>query len=61
MRTPLPTRFDAWRVANTFIDTVVKHHGFPATLVSDREFVFLWEHLLRLSGTKLHFTIAYHP
>lgn len=61
---PLPTRFDAWWVANAFIDTVVKHHGFPATLVSDRDSVFLnevWENLLRLSGTKLHFTTAYHP
>lgn len=33
-------------------------------LVSDRDSVFLndvWEHLLRLSGTKLQFTTAYHP
>lgn len=61
---PLPTRFDAWRVANVFVDIVVKHHGFPAKLVSDRDSVFLneiWENLLRLSGTKLNFTTAYHP
>lgn len=60
----LPTRFDAWRVANLFMDTVVKHHGFPATLVSDRDSVFLneiWENLLGLSGMKLPFTTAYHP
>lgn len=44
-------KFDAWRVANVFVDTVVKHHGFFSTLVSDRDSVFLneaWEHLLRL-------------
>lgn len=61
---PLPPRFDAWRVANLFIDTVVKHHGFPKTLVSDRDPLFLnevWESMLRLSGTKLNFTTAYHP
>lgn len=61
---PLPTRFDAWRVANAFVDNVVKPHGFPSTLVSDHDSVFLndvWEHLLRLSGTILHFTTAYHP
>lgn len=61
---PLPTQFDAWRVANVFVDTVVKHHGFPKTLVLDRDSVFLnevWENLLRLSGTKLQFTTAYHP
>ena len=61
---PLPTKFDAWRVANLFIDTVVKHHGFPMTLVSDRDPLFLnevWEHMLKLRGTKQHFTTAYHP
>lgn len=40
---PLPSRFDAWRVANVFVDTVVKYHGFPKTLVSDRDSVFLNE------------------
>lgn len=61
---PLPTRFDALRVAHLFINTVVRHHGFPKTLVSDRDSVFLnatWEEMLRLSGTKLHFSTAYHP
>lgn len=61
---PLLTKFDAWRVANVFVDTVVKHHGFPKTLISDRDPVFLsevWENLLRLSGTKLKFSTAYHP
>lgn len=61
---PLPTRFDAIRVAHLFVNTVVRHHGFPKTLVSDRDSVFLnatWEEILRLSGTKLNFTTAYHP
>lgn len=61
---PLPIRFDAWHVATAFVETVVKHHSFPVTLVSDRDSVFLnevWENFLRLSGTKLHFTTAYHP
>ncbi|XP_042032533.1 uncharacterized protein LOC121779292 [Salvia splendens] len=60
----LPTRFDALRVAHLFVNTVVRHHGFPKTLVSDRDSVFLnavWEEILRLSGTKLNFTTAYHP
>lgn len=60
---PLPTSFNALRVANLFIDSVVKHHGFPKNLVSDRDFVFIndmWEEMLSLSGTKLHFTTAYH-
>lgn len=60
----LPTRFDALRVAHLFVNTVVRHHGFPKTLVSDRDSVFLnqvWEELMRLSGTKLNFSTAYHP
>ena len=55
---PLPARFDALKVAHLFINTVVRHHGFPKSLVSDRDSVFLnqvWEDLLRLSGTKLNF------
>lgn len=61
---PLPTKFDALRVAQLFVNTVVRHHGFPKTLISDRYSVFLnatWEEMLRLSGTKLHFSTAYHP
>ena len=49
----LPTPFDALRVAQLFINTVVRHHGFPKTLVSDRDSVFLnqvWEDLMRLVG-----------
>lgn len=60
----LPVRYNALKIANLFIETVVKHHGFPKTLVSDRDPVFLnevWEDMLRLSGTKLHFSTAYHP
>lgn len=51
-------------MAHLFVNTVVRHHGFPKTLVSDRDSVFLnaeWEEILHLSGTKLNFTNAYHP
>lgn len=61
---PLPARFDAMRVARLFIETVVKHHGFPKTLVLDRDPVFFseaWENMLTLCGTKLHFSMVYHP
>ena len=61
---PLPSRFDALRVAQLFVTTIVRHHGFPKKLVSDRDSVFLndvWEELMRLSGTKLNFSTAYHP
>ena len=60
----LPTRFNALRVAQLFVNTIVRHHGVPKTLVSDHDSVFLneiWEELMRLSGTKLNFSTAYHP
>lgn len=47
----LPKSYNALKVATVFIYTVVKHHGFPKTLVSDRDPVFLnevWEDMLRL-------------
>ncbi|VFQ82654.1 unnamed protein product [Cuscuta campestris] len=60
----LPTGFDAPRVAHLFLDTVVKHHGFPSTIISDRDSVFMssfWRELMKLSGTTLKFSTAYHP
>ena len=56
--------FDASKVVRIFLDEVVKLQGLPKTIVSDRDTRFtsyflkiLW-HLL---GTKLNFSIAYHP
>lgn len=60
----LPTRYNAHRVAELFMDIVVKHHGCPKTVVSDRDVVFvsqLWSSLFKLSGTQLKYSTAYHP
>lgn len=43
---------------------MVRHHGFPATIVSDRDRVFLsifWKELFRTQGSALHRSTAYHP
>nr|GEZ59926.1 Ty3/gypsy retrotransposon protein [Tanacetum cinerariifolium] len=37
----LPTSFNASKVAELFMDMVVKHHGFPKTIVSDRDPIFV--------------------
>ncbi|GKD31962.1 ty3-gypsy retrotransposon protein [Tanacetum coccineum] len=36
----LPTSFNASKVAELYMDMVVKHHGFPKTIVSDRDPIF---------------------
>jgi len=56
--------FTARTVAESFIREVVRLHGFPETMVSDRDRVFLshfWSELFKLQGASLHKSTAYHP
>ncbi|GKE47362.1 ty3-gypsy retrotransposon protein, partial [Tanacetum coccineum] len=48
----LPTSYNAHRVAELFMDIVVKHHGFPKAVVSDQDAIFVsqfWSSLFKLS------------
>ena len=55
---------DASRVAQLYFDVVVKHHGVPKIIVSDRNVKFtsyFWKTLWHKLGAILKFSAAFHP
>jgi hypothetical protein len=51
-------------VARAFFDGIVRLHGFPLSIVSDRDLVFtshVRQDLFQLAGVKLHLSTAFHP
>ena len=56
--------FDAKIMAELFVKEIVRLHGFPQSIVSNCDKIFLsnfWRELFRLVGTELNRSTTYHP
>ncbi|KZV56228.1 DNA/RNA polymerase superfamily protein [Dorcoceras hygrometricum] len=61
---PVKTTYDVSRYADLYLKEIVRLHGVPVSIVSDRDPKFtsaLWKSLHRALGTKLNFSTAFHP
>ena len=61
---PLPSTFSTYTVAEAFVIWVIRLHGTPRTIVTDRDPRFLhsfWQEIHRLQGSTLSMSTTYHP
>ena len=52
------------QMADAYVRDIVRLHGVPKTIISDRDTRFLssfWGRLQEAFGTKLNFSTAFHP
>ena len=55
---------DATNIANLFFSEIVKLHGLPLSIVSDRDTKFVghfWRTLWKKLGINISFSSSYHP
>lgn len=51
-------------MAKAFLDSIVKLHGVPRSIVTDRDKIFtstMWRDIFKALGSKLSYSTAYHP
>ncbi|KAD5961527.1 hypothetical protein E3N88_13000 [Mikania micrantha] len=61
---PLKHPYTAKAVAEVFVKEIVRLHGIPKNILSDRDPLFLsnfWQEVFRAQGTTLSMSSAYHP
>ncbi|KAF1313198.1 Retrotransposon nucleocapsid protein, partial [Globisporangium splendens] len=61
---PTHAKDGASDVAKVFFDTIVRHHGLPEVVISDRDSKFtskFWTSLMKLMGIKLSMTTSHRP
>jgi hypothetical protein len=61
---PLSHPHPASSVAQAFFQDIVRLHGFPESIASDRDPVFtghVWRDLFKLAGVQLKMSSAFHP
>lgn len=61
---PLSQPYTVVSVAYLFFDYIFKLHGLQETIVNDQDITFIstfWTKLFKLCGTKLAFSLTYHP
>ena len=61
---PVRTYYSLDRLAKLYVKEIVRLHGVPSSIISDRDLRFtlrFWRMLHEALGTHLNFSTAYHP
>jgi hypothetical protein len=60
---PVKTTYQAPEIARVFINEIVRLHGIPKKIISDRGSIFMgifWTSFQEALGTQLNFSTTYH-